>query len=87
VGIGAATEQVGAKGDRAAESAKSVSLHGVWHKSIKTTMNFADRLSGSSSQSSSSDGSASKKHKTTGTTPLNTTPTSPRTKLTWIRPC
>jgi hypothetical protein len=42
-------------------------------KTIKTALDFAARLSDSSSQSSSSDGSASKKHKTTGTTPFDAT--------------
>jgi hypothetical protein len=40
---------------------------------MKTTLAFAASLSGSSIQSGSSDESASKKLKTTGTTPLTTT--------------
>jgi hypothetical protein len=51
-------------------------------------LDFADRLSGSSSQISSSDESASKRHKTTGTTLLNTTDFNPGNKVdVAIRPC
>jgi hypothetical protein len=42
-------------------------------QTIVDTLDFAHRPSSSNSQSSSSDGSASKRHKTTGTYPLNTT--------------
>jgi hypothetical protein len=42
-------------------------------QTIVDTLDFAASLSGSSSQSSSSDEGASKKLKTTGTCPLNTT--------------
>jgi hypothetical protein len=54
-------------------------------QTIVDTLGFADRLSGSSSQSSSSDESASKRHKATGTTPLtqplNTTDFNPSNKV------
>jgi hypothetical protein len=46
-------------------------------KAIEETIKLAGRLSSSSSQSGSSDESASKEHKTTGTTYLNTTDSTP----------
>ena len=48
---------------------------------IVDTMAFGASLSGSSSQSSSSDEGASKKSKTTGTYPLNTTDFIPSNKV------